>query len=144
MSLIVRVSPFLIFGKNFPQLHLIIIKNCLQNNFTNIFRNFSYFLLIPFIQRLPFVCLIFKEKRDFVLKFFIFILSAVISLILLCKNTYPSKHTESFEIVIQPHEIVKFLWKSAVILQLQICLTQSAAMIFQSACSLSLSKMKRG
>ena len=42
---------------------------------------------------------------------------------------YPSEHNEVFERKIQQHEIVKSLRKSVVDLQLQICLTQSPAMI---------------
>ena len=55
---------------------------------------------------------------------------------------YPSEHNEVFERKIQQHEIVKSLRKSVVDLQLQICLTQSPAMI-ASVFSLKLCKKKK-
>ena len=55
---------------------------------------------------------------------------------------YPSEHNEVFERKIQQHEIVKSLRKSVVDLQLQICLTQSPAMI-ASVLSLKLCKKKK-
>ena len=49
LSLVVGVSHFPISGKNFPLSHLIIIRDCPQNNITHILRYFNNFLLIPFI-----------------------------------------------------------------------------------------------
>ena len=54
---------------------------------------------------------------------------------------YPSEH-KVFERKIQQHEIVKSLRKSVVDLQLQICITQSPAVI-DSVSSLKLCKKKK-
>ena len=43
MSLIIWVSNFPILGKNFPESHLIIITESLQNNITHILRYFNNF-----------------------------------------------------------------------------------------------------
>ena len=45
------------------------------------------------------------QKQQY--KFFIFTLTDQI--ILLCKQTYPSKNTSIFEREVQPHDIVKLL-----------------------------------
>ena len=47
--LIVGVSHFPILRKNFPQSHLIIIRECPENNSTHILRYFNKFPLVPFI-----------------------------------------------------------------------------------------------
>ena len=46
LFLIVGESQFPILRKNFPQSHLIIIKECPQNNITHILRYFNNFSLI--------------------------------------------------------------------------------------------------
>ena len=43
---------------------------------------------------------------------------------------YLSKHAEVFEREIQSHELIKSTSVSVAVLQLQICLTQSPAIIF--------------
>ena len=49
LSLIVRMSYFAILGESYPQSHLIIIRECLQNQITHIFTYFNNFHLIPFL-----------------------------------------------------------------------------------------------
>ena len=134
-----RVSHFPILGKNFPQFHLIIIRECPQNSITLILRYFYNFSLIPFIQT-PLTALIyshthththtwthihtqrvlspiFNNKR--VLSFYaVQILQhhfqyEYTSLFLFYNKTYFSKYTKIFERKIQPHEMLKSLCKSA-------------------------------
>ena len=57
-----RVSHFPILGKNFPQFHLIIIRECLQNSIALILRYFYNFPLIPFIQT-PLTALIYTNTH---------------------------------------------------------------------------------
>ena len=141
------MNHFSILGKNFPQSHLIIVREYPQNNVTHILRYFNNFPQIPFkftktsftppatLPQQPFNQRYWILSTEFLCK-----TSSADSLLSLLVSIYqsfspiqkmcPSKHTKVFERKNQPYEMVKSLCESVVVLKLQIYLTQSPTMIF--------------
>ena len=130
---------FPVLVKNFPQPHLIFIRECPQNNITYIWGYFNGFPLNPFKHLWlppptplppPFHThtrtnlfpnnLVIKDKEYCVngKK-----TGRTYSLSSLLVSIYQSKHIEVFVKKIQLHEITKCLCQSVVVLQLPICLT---------------------
>ena len=133
MSLIVGESLVPTFWENFPQPHLIIIRECSQNNIIHILRYFNDFSDYLYLGQLhplsPHISsstlAIIKVKgvyAEFLCKnssaddSLSSLLVSICQSFFLVQKTYLFKCTEVFLREIQPHQMVKSLSESVVVL----------------------------